>query len=185
MSEPSPEIKCDCGLPDDCPHCHDRLPERTPYDSTADTHDHIKKVFDLLSQVVDELILRARHHDQSKLHPPEKEVFDVETPKLRRKTYGSREYRVALESMEAALDHHYRLNRHHPEHFENGIDGMTLIDLLEMLCDWMAATKRHEDGDIWKSLEINAQRFDIGEQLLAILGNTVSALTKGVEHEPA
>ena len=33
-------------------------------------------------------------------------------------------------------------NRHHPEYYEDGIAGMTLVDLEEMLSDWEAASHR-------------------------------------------
>ena len=36
---------------------------------------------------------------------------------------------------------------------------MTLLDMLEMLCDWRAASLRHADGDIYQSLVINRARF--------------------------
>jgi hypothetical protein len=56
------------------------------------------------------------------------------------------------------LKHHYAYNRHHQEFFgEDGVDGMTLVDLIEMLPDWKAATERHDDGDLAKSLEIHRQ----------------------------
>jgi hypothetical protein len=55
----------------------------------------------------------------------------------------------------------------------NGIDGMSLVDLIEMLCDWKAATERHDDGCIKASLEHNEERFKIGGQLGMILRNTV------------
>ena len=59
---------------------------------------------------------------------------------------------------------------------------MTLVDLVEMLCDWAAATERHADGDIIKSLEINGERFGMTEQLATILENTVREykLGKGI-----
>ena len=68
----------------------------------------------------------------------------------------------------------FRSNSHHPEHYENGIYGMDLIDLVEMICDWKAASLRHADGNIMKSLEINKERFNIDEQLFQILVNTVN-----------
>jgi hypothetical protein len=50
---------------------------------------------------------------------------------------------------------------------------MTLVDVVEMLCDWAAATQRHDDdGDIFDSIEKNAERFDLSEQLAQILRNT-------------
>jgi hypothetical protein len=56
------------------------------------------------------------------------------------------------------LMHHDAHNRHHPEFFgEDGVDGMTLVDVIEMLADWKAASERHDDGDLAKSLEIDRQ----------------------------
>lgn len=56
---------------------------------------------------------------------------------------------------------------------ESSVNEMNLIDILEMACDWKAATLRHNDGDIKKSLEINTKRFDLSPQLVRILENTV------------
>lgn len=146
------------------------------YDSTQDTLDHIKRVKALLLQIGYCLSMRAACHDQSKLSSPEKEVFDVVTPKLKELTYGSDEYKAMLGNMETALRHHYQKNSHHPEYYKDGIDGMDLVDVVEMLCDWKAATERHENGDIRNSLVINASRFGISEQLADILLNTVERL---------
>jgi len=74
------------------------------------------------------------------------------------------------------VEHHYAKNRHHLEHFEDGVVGMTLVDLVEMFCDWCAATERHEDGDICESIEENTDRFDLSPQLAQILRNTAEAL---------
>jgi hypothetical protein len=71
------------------------------------------------------------------------------------------------------LAHHYAHNRHHPEHYPDGLEGMNLFDLLEMLVDWMAAVQRHDDGDIQKSLKINGDRFGMSPQLQKIFANTV------------
>ena len=144
------------------------------YDSTADTLKHIKRVSELLSRFAAELLERGICHDASKLHSPEKEAFDEFTPKLAGTTYGSKEYRDSLAGLKPALDHHYAYNSHHPEYYENGIDGMSLVDLLEMLIDWKAASERHNDGDIYKSIDINEGRFGISPQLKAILVNTVN-----------
>lgn len=146
------------------------------YDSTQDTNDHIDKVQWRMKQMRDELYLRGAVHDMSKLQPPEKEIFDVVSPKLKALTYGSEEYKAALVEMGEALAHHYQVNSHHPEHYPNGIDGMTLLDLLEMFADWKAATERVVDGDFDKSLEINRVRFGISDQLASIFVNTRKAM---------
>ena len=106
------------------------------------------------------------------MHEPEKGLFDRETPKLRALEYGSAAYKQSLLDLKPALDHHYKVNPHHPEYYENGINGMTLIDLVEMFADWYAATKRHATGDIYKSIVINKERFKMAEQLCSIFKNT-------------
>ena len=78
--------------------------------------------------------------------------------------------------MKVALDHHYANNSHHPEHYENGVNGFDLFDLVEMLFDWKAATERHADGDIRKSIGINKERFGISEQLCYIFRNTADRM---------
>ena len=137
------------------------------------TVEHIEKVRKLIGMIRQELFMRGRDHDDSKLKKEEFEIFVEYTPKLWGTTYGSDEYKQYLEEMKPALDHHYKHNSHHPEHFEKGMDDMNLVDVLEMFCDWKAATMRHADGDIYKSIQINAERFGISDQLAKILTNTV------------
>lgn len=138
------------------------------YDSTQDTEDHIRNVRKLLHRVVAEICVRITHHDDSKLQEPEKSMYDEFTPKLRAMTYGSDEYKRSLKDMGPALKHHYENNSHHPEHYPNGINGMSLLDLIEMLADWKAAGMRHADGNMQQSLEVNRQRFHISDQLAEI-----------------
>lgn len=142
------------------------------YDSTSDTLRHIKRVAELLTKASQELINRANVHDNSKLESPEKELFDEYTPKLRGTTYGSEEYKQYLAGLKVALDHHYANNSHHPEHYENGVDDMDLFDVIEMFFDWKAATERHADGDIFRSIEINKDRFKMTDQLARVFYNT-------------
>ena len=146
------------------------------YDSKADTLLHIKRVNQLFTESASELIRRANVHDNSKLESPEKELFDEYTPKLKDCTYGSDEYKEFLKGLKVALDHHYENNSHHPEHYENGVNGFDLFDLIEMFFDWKAATERHVDGNIMKSIEINKGRFELSEQLCKIMKNTAVRL---------
>ena len=53
---------------------------------------------------------------------------------------------------------------------------MSLLDVIEMLCDWRAAVDPHQDGDLYQSLLINARRAGIGEQLYAVIENTAREL---------
>ena len=143
-----------------------------PYDSLPDTLAHSQRVGELIGAIVKELVDRSSCHDRSKTLPPEVTVFDEFTPKLKHLTYGSQEYKDALTGMGDGLAHHYAANRHHPEHFADGVAGMTLVDVAEMLADWKAATERMADGDLAASLEIQQERFGMPAQLTAILRNT-------------
>jgi hypothetical protein len=144
------------------------------------TQKHIENVRKYIRFMIDKIDLRGVKHDASKLESPEVEVFAEYTPKLNNTTFGSEDYYANLEHMKSALDHHYASNRHHPEHFVNGINDMTLVDILEMFCDWKASTLRHNDGNLLKSIETNAERFHMDGQLKQILINTARMLD---EHE--
>jgi hypothetical protein len=144
-------------------------------DSRPATLAHITQVQDIMWEVIHDLIRRASVHDQSKLASPEVELFDEMTPKLATSTYGSEEYKGFLQQLKPALDHHYAHNSHHPEHYADGVRGMSLLDLVEMLCDWKAATLRHKDGDIRKSIEMNQKRFGYSDELKQIFLNTLPA----------
>lgn len=141
-----------------------------------ETMRHIERVRNLLNVIITELINRGELHDQSKLESPEVEAFTSATEKLAATTYGSEEYFVNKKEIDSAIQHHYAKNRHHPEHFKNGIQDMNLLDLIEMFCDWKAASERHNDGNIRKSIEYNAKRFDMSPQLVKIFENTVEII---------
>ena len=140
--------------------------------SKEQTIKHIDRVQSLMGRAVTKLVVRALVHDKSKLESPEVEVFEEFTPKLAGCTYGSDEYKGFLAAMKPALDHHYAHNSHHPEHTSEGIRGMSLLDLIEMAMDWWAATERHNDGNVFKSVEINQKRFGYSDELKQILLNT-------------
>jgi len=164
-------------------------------ESKFKTLRHIETVRNFLNTMVREILTRAERHDQTKLGEFESKIFDEFTPKLRGCTYGSDEYKGYLKEMEPALQSHYLHNRHHPEYFQLGteeyntmcfdspLERMNLIDLLEMVCDWKAATLRHDDGDIFKSIEINQERFGYTDELKRILVQTAHFLNdSNTEH---
>lgn len=84
----------------------------------------------------------------------------------------------------------YCINSEHGKHLDLSFEGypieefgefsyinkMSLLDLVEMVSDWKAATMKHADGDIRKSLEINKERFGISDQLAKIIENTISEM---------
>lgn len=149
----------------------------TTYDSTPDTQAHIDRVQFYLTRAVYSLVNRAMNHDRSKLEDPEKSSWDIATPKLASLTYGTEEYRQALREIKPAVAHHYRVNSHHPEYYENGVPGMSLLDLIEMICDWKAASERMAQSfDFAESLRLNKERWGYSDELASILRNTADEL---------
>lgn len=126
----------------------------------VETMKHIEKVREIIRVFTDKLTARGTEHDRLKMESPEVEIFTEYTPKLAETTYGSEEYMKHLEEMNGALQ------------LAKGINDMNLVDIVEMFCDWKASSQRHIDGNILKSIETNASRFNISPQLRQIFVNT-------------
>lgn len=141
---------------------------------------HIEKVRKYIRFFTDRLTTRGELHDASKLGEEELPYFAEHTERLNEIEYGSDEYKAELEALKPALDHHYAVNSHHPEHWPNGVNDMSLWDICEMFCDWKASAERVRAGNILKSIETNAERFKIDNQLKQILINTARLME---EHE--
>jgi hypothetical protein len=140
--------------------------------STLDTMTHIARVQAMLADVCALLFERARVHDASKLDEPEKSGFDALLGRLANAQYGTDDYRAALAEGKPTIAHHYAANTHHPEHWPNGVNDMSLLDVIEMFVDWKAAGERTKAGSMAQSLAVNKERFGISDQLAAIFENT-------------
>lgn len=148
----------------------------TIFECRYETQKHIEKVRKYIRFITDKLTTRGVNHDAVKLDTPEVEVFAEYTDVLKNLEYNSPEYKENLSKLSVALDHHYANCRHHPEHFQNGINDMNLVDIVEMLCDWKAASERQHNGNLLTSIEQNASRFKMTDQLKQILLNTAKLL---------
>ena len=144
----------------------------------VETIKHIDRVRYYIRIFTDKLTTRGIEHDKTKLESPEVELFAEHTPKLANLTYGTEEYHRSLDELDVALQHHYaNVNgRHHPEHFKRGIIDMNLVDIMEFFCDIKAASERQYDGNLLKSIDACAERFDIDNQLKQILINTAKMI---------
>lgn len=141
--------------------------------SNPDFIDIVNQIFshfkncemDDIDETIGSLLYSGIHHDESKFGRQEWLHFAKanEGDWLKNSEYGSDEYKAQLKNvLGPGLDHHYASNDHHPEYYgEKGvwIDLIQSRALLEMLCDWYAATKRHKTGNIFKSIRINQERF--------------------------
>lgn len=144
---------------------------------------HRKHVKELLFKFADALKVRGKNHDISKLEEPEFSIMAKNYASLRGTTYGTQEYNELLDKIKPALESHYAKNRHHPEHWPNGIKDMNLLDLIEMFVDWYSATKKHDDGNIRFSIEHNKERFGYTKELEQIFINSIELLDIKDEEE--
>lgn len=138
------------------------------------TFKHIQQVRFLLQCFSNQLRIRGDVHDHSKMKPFEMHYLakiEQEIDENGQAPFGSYEYkRRSTEILGPMLKHHYENNSHHPEHYENGVSGMCLLDVMEMLADWKAASERGEETSI--NLEKALERFGIEGQLASVLRNT-------------
>jgi Family of unknown function (DUF5662) len=146
-----------------------------PSDFVKDLIDHKQRVAGYMQIVANELFRRAAIHDNSKFLPEEFEIYEQVFPELQKHAFGSAQMKAAYEQLGPALEHHFQVNRHHPEYFEHGIDDMNLIDILEMVCDWCAASARSQTG-IQKGLLLNKQKFKIDDRVFGMIERTVVEL---------
>lgn len=128
---------------------------------------HKAQVMRFLLKTCWELIKRGIVHDFSKFGSKEAPLFAETVAELRGLTYGTDEYFECLERMKPAIEHHYKKNSHHPEHYDGTLREMSLLDMIEMLADWKAATLRHDDGDVLRSIEQNSDRFQYDDEMKA------------------
>lgn len=137
--------------------------------------EHSLCVLTQLRLISKELENRGLTHDSSKLKLPEVEGWACNA-RCYTVQYGTDEYYENLERIKESLEHHYLHNRHHPEHFSNGVAGMTLVDVLEMICDWRSMASM-SSTDIESVLDYQKERFKISDQLMQIIKNTYDWLT--------
>lgn len=143
------------------------------YDSLKDTMAHKMIVKSTMEVLIKELEKRANLHDNSKLKNPEKECYDKYIPLLKETPFGTAEYvKIRNKMNEDGLVHHFKENRHHPEHYPNNdISHMDLVDLVEMFVDHVAASKRSDTG-YTKGEEFNKNKYHYSDQVYKILMNT-------------
>jgi len=158
---------------------------KTKYDFDSDISSHIENVKKKMMTISGSIWDRGIHHDESKLHDPEYSAYKEFTPKLADIAYQSPEYKLITHDPEfrSAIDHHKSINPHHPEYYEDGVNGMDLIDVVEMLCDWKAASERHKNASWEDGFKINCEKYNIGPQLSKILWNTYQRYLSRSDHE--
>lgn len=125
--------------------------------------DKYKKIMKEMKPAID-------HHNRSNRHHPEY-FYDL----VQCLNCGTKYSDLEITFCTACNSKIDDLNR---KFIKRGINSMNLVDLIEMICDWKAAGMRHADGDIFRSLEINKERFGMSDQLFEILKNTAEFINE-------
>lgn len=127
--------------------------------------EHISIVRGNLLEFANRLHKRAITHDTSKLSLDEFEEF-IELGRISRAhPFGSVEYNESIKDNKAVALH-ISSNSHHPEHYPDGANDMSLLDFIEMVCDWKAVNdvkgRKEKTAISWEdSLEVHRKRFNL------------------------
>lgn len=152
-----------------------------------DTRQHQQYVAGYMIECAKRLLDRATKHDASKLAEPEishyiNPVFHLNTEKVE---FGSERYKELTAQMGKGWDHHKTHNDHHIEFFEpysvqtlnDPIKAMDLFCIIEMICDWIAASKRRGNNPS-EALDYLKKKYQFDEQLEAVIRNTLAIMER-------
>jgi len=146
------------------------------FDFLCDTILHVSEVSENLECFLSELKKRGYAHDRSKFKELEFDAFVSTRDKFKKANYGSKEYKECVDIVKPAVDSHYKKNRHHTGFHKDGINDMTLIDIIEMICDWRAASRRSPDKKFEDTLDYAYNKYGIDKQLQRIINNTFKSM---------
>ena len=126
-------------------------------------HNHIFYVQNAIKQFTNELDRRALLHDESKFREDELKGYLRFEDMPEGLEYGSTKYKAAMSKImenNDCFDLHSKRNSHHPE-FHNKPADMTLLDIIEMVCDWRGAHIAYGNkGDWMSSTKHNISRYE-------------------------
>ena len=123
-----------------------------------------------MANAIADFAIRMANHDQSKYSDAELDLVKGK-PALQKLEYNTPEYKEGLAKVQTAVTSHYASNDHHPEHLPDGIADMSLLALLEMACDWKAASYEH-GSTYMQSVQRNVERFNLSNEMQRILTAT-------------
>lgn len=129
---------------------------------------HNRLVASYLVKLANALEERAIMHDASKFATDEFAGFVRINQIAREHEYGSPEYRKSIKET-GVVPLHYSRNPHHPEHYEDGINDMSIVDLVEMIADWKAASETYGQTSLEGALKIHTERFGLKPEHLYLI----------------
>lgn len=145
--------------------------ETSDSSTSSYTLEHINRVKAKMEFFASVLATRGANHDSSKLKEPEYSGW-LAMDKEPRYPYGSRKYYDKMFRYKEVLEHHYSINSHHPEHFEDPSNQMDLIDLIEMLCDWFSYSNDISWLEGYNTINSQCARFKLNDTIKHLLLNT-------------
>ena len=133
---------------------------------------HISRVQKWISKFSGILFVRGLNHDKSKLIEPEFSLWKKmdEEPRY---PYGTKEYQEKIERHKKVFEHHYRYNRHHPEHWYGFYSEMDLIDIIEMLCDWLGYKEDITLPEAEELVKQQCKRYKFNKTFESLIFNTL------------
>lgn len=142
---------------------------------------HCSLVKQSLMKITQNLNERAEVHDRSKMDDDEFEGFcwfNRMNPDLE---YGSNEYKEAFESIkphtEKAIKKHQSRNSHHPEYHGDDVKSMGWLDIIEMVCDWHAASQTYSNtGSFQKSVALCKKKYNFSTEQLWLIDEVAKFL---------
>lgn len=145
-------------------------------ESSTETYirGHINRVQRWIFKFSQILKYRGLVHDKSKLEEPEFSEWKKmdEEPRY---LYGSEEYDEKIKRYKYLFEMHWSKNRHHPEYFKiTGSPTVDLIDLIEMLCDWLGYRDNITYTEASELVRTQCKRYGFSEELQDLLLNTLS-----------
>lgn len=139
---------------------------------------HQRRVGTLMNHLATHLTRRAVNHDASKWQDAELIPLLSIADRYNRTEYGSEEYNSLREQIAPAIAHHEKANRHHLGHFNGDISRMNMLDIQEMLCDWMASSEKN-GGDVYNALAEAKAKYNWSDDLYRIMVNTLDVIIYG------
>ena len=134
---------------------------------------HIAEFQQAIDTLTEKLKQRAKAHDASKLKEPELTQYTEAEEKLENFKPGSKSYLTFARKEDIILSKHYSKNPHHVEHFKNGFNDMTILDLVDVLTDWRLDCG---DEDWNKFVDDRKDYYKMSDQLVDIFKNSKDVL---------
>ena len=135
------------------------------------------------NDIFDELTLRASNHDRSKFSEPELTPYIWLTW-----NYHHIQNNIPFElpigmdqKIRDAKIHHFSNNRHHPE-WHVDLNDMTIVDLIEMVCDWKAAGQEFGEKSLVDYADrVLGKRFHFSQKKINLIWELIHKIDGMVE----